>query len=143
MSAELTEVSSQDWQEARRRLEVIQSLAAATGRTRCSVEEAAELLRLSVTHAYRLLKRYESDPRLTSLLPARRGRKQGHNRLATMVEQIIQSAIEEVYLTRQKPRVSVLAKDARLLETATVRSRDRSRHPGRSLWSRSITLWSM
>ncbi len=113
MSAELTEVSSQDWQEARRRLEVIQSLAIATGRTRCSVEEAAQLLRLSVTHAYRLLKRYESDPRLTSLLPARRGRKQGHNRLATMVEQIIQSAIEEVYLTRQKPRVSVLVDDVR------------------------------
>lgn len=113
MSTELTEVSSQDWQEARRRLEVIQSLATATGRTRCSVEEAAELLRLSVTHAYRLLKRYESDPRLTSLLPARRGRKQGHNRLATMVEQVIQSAIEEVYLTRQKPRVSVLVDEVR------------------------------
>jgi len=113
MSAELTEVSSQDWQEARRRLEVIQSLATATGRTRCSVEEAAELLRLSITHAYRLLKRYESDPRLTSLLPARRGRKQGHSRLAAMVEQLIQAAIEEVYLTRQKPRVSVLVEDVR------------------------------
>lgn len=113
MSAELTEVSSQDWQEARRRLEVIQSLATVTGRTRCSVEEAAELLRLSVTHAYRLLKRYESDPRLTSLLPARRGRKQGHSRLATMVEEVIRAAIEEVYLTRQKPRVSVLVDDVR------------------------------
>ena len=113
MSADLTEVSSQDWQEARRRLEVIQSLATATGRTRCSVEEAAELLRLSVTHAYRLLRRYESDPRLTSLLPARRGRKQGHSRLAAVVEQLIQAAIEEVYLTRQKPRVSVLVEDVR------------------------------
>ena len=113
MSTALTEVSSQDWQEARRRLEVIQSLATVAGRTRCSVEEAAELLRLSVTHAYRLLKRYESDPRLTSLLPARRGRKQGHSRLAGMVEQLIQAAIEEVYLTRQKPRVSVLVEDVR------------------------------
>ena len=113
MSAELTEVSSQDWQEARRRLEVIQSLTTVTGRTRCSVEEAAGLLRLSVTHAYRLLKRYESDPRLTSLLPARRGRKEGHSRLAIMVEQVIQTAIEEVYLTRQKPRVSVLVEDVR------------------------------
>src|SRR6185437_4396485 len=113
MSAELTEVSSQDWQEARSRLEVIQSLATVTGRTRCSVEEAAELLRLSITHAYRLLKRYESDPRLTSLLPSRRGRKQGHSRLATMVEEVIRTAIEEVYLTRQKPRVSVLVEDVR------------------------------
>lgn len=113
MSIDLTEVSSQDWQEARRRLEVIESLATVTDRTRCSVEEAAELLRLSVTHAYRLLKRYESDPRLTSLLPGRRGRKQGHSRLATMVEEVIGAAIEEVYLTRQKPRVSVLVEDVR------------------------------
>ena len=70
MSAELTEVSSQDWQEARRRLELIQPLATATGRTRCSVEEAAELLRLSVTHAYRLLKRYLRFPRIGQNHPA-------------------------------------------------------------------------
>jgi putative transposase len=108
VSPELTEVSPQDWQEARRRLEIIQPLAAAADRTRSSVHLAAKQLKLSVTHAYRLLKRYDADPRLTSLLPARRGRKPGHCRLATMVEEVIQTAIDEVYLTRQKPRVTVL-----------------------------------
>src|SRR6185437_13590027 len=131
-----TEVSSQDWQEARRRLEVIQSLATATGRTRCSVKEAAELLRLSITHAYRLLKRYESDPRLTSLLPARRGRKQGHSRLAAMVEQLIQAAIEEVYLTRQKPRVSVLVEDVRRRCRALGLAQPRAKAVRRSLKAR-------
>lgn len=108
VSPELTEVSPQDWQEARRRFEIIQPLAAAADRTRSSVHLAAKRLQLSVTHAYRLLKRYEADPRLTSLLPARRGRKPGHCRLVTMVEEVIQTAIDEVYLTRQKPRITVL-----------------------------------
>jgi len=113
VSPELTEVSSQDWQEARRRLEVIQPLAAAVDRTRSSVRVAAQQLKLSVTHAYRLLQRYDGDPRLTSLLPARRGRKQGHCRLSAMVEEVIKTAIDEVYLTRQKPCITVLVAEVR------------------------------
>src|SRR5438874_13585524 len=108
VSLELTEVSPQDWQEARRRFEIIQPLAAAADRTRSSVQQAPRQLQLGVTHAYRLLKRYKAEPRLTSLLPARRGRKQGERRLATMVEEVIQTVIDEVYLTRQKPRITVL-----------------------------------
>lgn len=82
-------------------------------RGKISVQVAAGLLHLSVTHAYRLLERFEADPRLTSLLPARRGRKHGHRRLSEMVEDIIQAAIDEVYLTRQKPRVTVLMDEIR------------------------------
>jgi len=50
---ELIEVPEQDWQEARRRLAIIQPLSAAKARTRDSVTLAAKHLRLSVTHAYR------------------------------------------------------------------------------------------
>jgi hypothetical protein len=59
---ELIEVPEQDWQEARRRLAIIQPLSAAKARTRDSVTLAAKHLRLSVTHAYRLLKRYDAAP---------------------------------------------------------------------------------
>src|SRR5437868_5868035 len=111
MSPELTEVSSQDWLEARRRLEVIRPLAATVDRTRSSVRQAAQQLQLSVTHAYRLLQRYGADPRLTSLLPARRGPKQGHRHLSVIAEDVIQATIDEVYLTRQKPRVAVLVEE--------------------------------
>lgn len=113
ISPDLTEVPPRDWQEARRRLEIIQPLAAVADRTRSSVSSAAQQLQLSVTHAYRLLKRYDADPRLTSLLPARRGRKQGERRLPAVVEDVIRSAIEEIYLTRQKPRASVLIEEVR------------------------------
>jgi len=67
-SPELTEVSAQDWQEARRRLEIIQPLAACEQRTRSSVRQAAQQLQLSVTHAYRLLKRYDLDSALDELV---------------------------------------------------------------------------
>jgi len=110
---ELIEVPEQDWQEARRRLTIIQPLSATRARTRDSVTLAAKHLRLSVTHAYRLLKRYDADPRLTSLLPAPRGPKQGHSRLQPLVEDVIRTSIEEDYLTRKKPSVTVLVDKVR------------------------------
>ncbi len=110
---ELIEVPEQDWQEARRRLSIIQPLSATKARTREGVTLAAKHLRLSVTHAYRLLKRYDADPRLTSLLPAPRGPKQGHSRLQPLVEDVIRTSIEEDYLTRQKPSVAVLVDKVR------------------------------
>lgn len=114
MSAQdLTEIGDPDWREARRRLAVIQQLAALPGRTRACARVAAQQLQLSVTHAYRLLERYQADPRLTSLLPARRGPKTGNRRLPEMVEEIIERAIEELYLTRQKPGVSALLNEIR------------------------------
>jgi putative transposase len=110
---DLSEVSDRDWQEARRRLEVIQRLAAAPVRTRLSAEVAAQQLQLSVAQAYRLLCRYRADPRLTSLMPSRRGRKHGQRRLPPMVEEIIEAAIEEMYLTRQKPSMTALMTEIR------------------------------
>lgn len=110
---ELSEISSKDWEEARRRLVIVGPLSAQAGRTRASVRSAARQLQLSVTHLYRLLKRYQTDRRLTSLLPARRGRKAGDARLPSMVEEVIQAAIEEVYLTRQKPGVTTLVEHIR------------------------------
>ena len=97
---ELTEVPEQDWQEARRRLAIIQPLSATKDRTRDSVTLAARHLRLSVTHAYRLLKRYDADPRLTSLLPFPRGPKQGKSRLQPLVEDVFVPAI--IYLIGRK-----------------------------------------
>jgi hypothetical protein len=97
-SPDLAEVPEEHWQEARRRFEIVQQLAGTPDRTRASVQVTTRQLQLSVPHAYRLLERYTADPRLTSLLPARRGRRQGQHRLAAMVEEVIQVAIEEVYL---------------------------------------------
>jgi putative transposase len=100
---DLTGVSDQEWQEARRRLAIIQHLAATPERTRSSTADAARDLKLSVPQTYRLLQSYQKDPRLTNFLPARRGPKHGRRLLSPVAEEIIEAAITEIYLTRQKP----------------------------------------
>ncbi|UPK07011.1 Mu transposase C-terminal domain-containing protein [Bradyrhizobium sp. 170] len=105
---DLADVPVADWHKARRRFEVISVLAKAPERTRGDAEAAAEALGCSATVVYRLLSRYLADPRVTSLLPGRRGRRQGQLLLAAEVDEVVQATIDEFYLTRQRPRVSDL-----------------------------------
>jgi putative transposase len=71
---DLADVPVANWHKARRRFEVISVLAKAPERTRGDAQAAAEALGCSATVVYRLLSRYLADPRVTSLLPGRRGR---------------------------------------------------------------------
>jgi putative transposase len=105
---DLAEVPVADWHKARRRFEVISVLAKAPERTRSDAEAAAQALGCSATVIYRLLSRYLADPRVTSLLPGRRGRRHGQLLLAGDVDEVIQTTIDEFYLSRQRPRVSDL-----------------------------------
>lgn len=105
---DLADVPVADWHKARRRFEVISVLAKTPERTRGDAEAAAEALGCSATVVYRLLSRYLVDPRVTSLLPGRRGRRHGQLFLAAEVDEVVQATIDEFYLTRQRPRVSDL-----------------------------------
>lgn len=105
---DLADVPVADWHMARRRFEVISVLAKAPERTRGDAEAAAEALGCSATVVYRLLSRYLADPRVTSLLPGRRGRRHGQLFLPAEVDEVVQATIDEFYLTRQRPRVSDL-----------------------------------
>lgn len=107
-AVDLTQVSEADWAKARDRLAVIRRLAKATERTREDVAQAASQIGCSVSSTYDLLARYLAAPQLTSLLPQQRGRKQGKSMLAPEVVAIINQVTEEMYLTRQRPRVSDL-----------------------------------
>lgn len=110
---DLSEVASEDWEKARRRFEVLKPLADAERRSRGLVQEAADVLGVSLTLVYRLLARYEADPRLTSLLPERRGRREGQLVLSAKVDEIIAAVIDEVFLTRQRRRVSDVVLEVR------------------------------
>jgi putative transposase len=103
---DLTEISKDNWERARRRFEVIQSFAKLTDRTRTHGRLAANELGCSIALIYRLLGRYQADPRLTSCLPEKRGRRLGLLQLPANVEQIIETTVEELHLTRQRPRMS-------------------------------------
>jgi putative transposase len=110
--SELTIVDVARWDEARRRLPIVRRLAEDPKRSRADARAAADELGIGVSHFYVLLKRYLSDPRLTSLVPKPSGGVRGRSRLSTGLESLIDEAIETFYLTSQRPSVTAL-----LLET--------------------------
>lgn len=110
---ELLSVSSTHWDQARRYLPIIRRLMDSPQRTRAEVVEAAGELGCGPTHVYSLLRRYTADPRLTSLLPGRRGAKQGRSRLSAEVDALINETIETFYLSRQRPRLMDLVLEVR------------------------------
>jgi putative transposase len=105
---ELMLVSSEQWEGARHRLAIIQPLAQKARRTRADVAAAAEQLGLRIAQLYRLLSRYVADPRLTTLVPQPGGGVRGRSRLSAEVEILVDSAIETMYLTRQRSKISDL-----------------------------------
>ena len=110
---DLSGVPAAQWLEARRRHAAIRALAETPERTRADAEATAAVLGLDISFVYKLLARYEADPRVTSMLPRRRGRRDGDLVLAAEVEEVIQAAIDEMFLTRQRPRVSDLVTEIR------------------------------
>ena len=95
------------WQEARRRALIIQPLADASIVSQRAAEEAARQLGLSARTVYTLVRTWRlsgsSVPALVSIKPSG-GR--GRTRLAPTIEAVIHDAIEQLYLTAQKPRLS-------------------------------------
>jgi putative transposase len=110
---ELLSVAPPQWDQALRYLNVVRRLSESSTRTRAEVAAAAAELGCGVIHLYALLGRYQADPRLTSLLPRRRGPVPGGSLLSGEVDAVIDDAIQSFYLTRERPRVSDLVKEIR------------------------------
>jgi putative transposase len=105
---DLTQIPEALWHIARRRLEVLSPLVRMKRRTRVDVQQAAEQLECSCSWLYALLKRLATDARVTSLLPHRPGPRCGRFKLAVQCEDVVRTAIDDFYLTRQQPSVSAL-----------------------------------
>ncbi|UQQ16512.1 Mu transposase C-terminal domain-containing protein [Xanthomonas arboricola] len=98
---DLEEIPDEDWRIAQRRLEIIRPLAGRRDRTRIEVSIRAKEFGMTAGTLYAWLSAYESTDRLTALLPQRRSDK-GALKLSAEVEAIVQSAIEDVYLSSQR-----------------------------------------
>jgi putative transposase len=96
---ELLSVKPPHWDRALRYLSVVRRLSESSTRTRADVATAAAELGCGVVHLYSLIGRYQVDPRLTSLLPRRRGPAPGGSLLSAEVDAVIDDAIRTVYLT--------------------------------------------
>ncbi len=112
-TSELSLVPEAQWAEARRCMSVIQRLANNPARGQEQIDCAVRELGFSRAQVYILLRRYLADPRLTSLLPRRRGPDRGFSKLTAEVEQLVDEAIESVYLARQRPKISDLVMEIR------------------------------
>jgi len=110
---ELLSVKPPQWDRALRYLSVVRRLSESSTRTRSEVAAAAAELGCGVANLYVLLGRYQADPRLTSLLPHRRGPAPGGSVLSSDVDAVIDDAIRTFYLTQQRPRVSDLVAEIR------------------------------
>lgn len=110
---ELLSVDADQWHEARRCLPLIRDLAMREHRTRADVEATASALGSRPTRIYELLRRYTLDPCLTSLLPRPAGRPRGFSRCTAEMDALIDQLIEEIYLTRQRPKIMDLVRGIR------------------------------
>jgi putative transposase len=104
----LLDASDEAWEEARRWLPVIRSLANNPARTRGDVERAAAELGYGPTYVYRMLRRYMADPRLSSLVVGKVGLKRGTNLLDPAVDALIEEIIDRTYMTRQQSKMVTL-----------------------------------
>jgi putative transposase len=75
------------------------------------IAAAAWELGVSRAYCYRLLRRYRENPTLTKLMPQSRGRATGTKILDPAIEAVVEQAIDEFYLTPERPSVSGLVRE--------------------------------
>lgn len=95
------------WAEAAKRAEVLRKLAGRK-RTAVLIGWACEALGVRRTTLYALLKKFDEDPTIESLLPQKRGWQRDRLRLPPEVEEIVQRRIEECYAQPEEPTIKRL-----------------------------------
>jgi putative transposase len=106
---DLSELDDRDWDEARRRLDLIQPVVDAARLPRSVMSERARDAGVEVTTLYRWARLYRASGLLSSLLPYKPGGGRGKSRLEPAVEQIVLQTIEEHFLTRQQRTIQSTA----------------------------------
>ena len=99
----IDELSQEEEEIARKRLEAIRPLLKMQRRSKTDVEARSREVGHHYTTLYRWIKLYEAFEDYTSLVPRRRGPAKGTTRLSPVVEGIIADVIEEYYLTPLRP----------------------------------------
>src|SRR5450432_1180942 len=100
------DASASDWEVARQREAVIRPLAEQPCLTPAVVGKTAHTLNLKRSVVYQLVAQYRKRPQTSTLLLRHSGRPRGSRLLEPEREALIQDAIEQYYLTRQRPRIA-------------------------------------
>lgn len=98
-------VEDDDWRVAQERFEIIRPLLNKIGRSRADVSDRAKETGKHTNTLYKWISQYEGQGRITALLPRERNDK-GTSRLSSEIEAVIQSSIEDEYLTQQRKSIA-------------------------------------
>ena len=107
------DIPEDDWSEAVRRERVVRPLAIAGTSSRAVVKAAAGALGLSVAQVYRLIAAFRENPTTASLVVTRPGPKKGARLLPCNVEQRIEQAVNDIFMSREQPTMAKLRRDLR------------------------------
>lgn len=99
---DITQYSESEWAEGQRRFAAIKPLLNDPIHTRVDAEKAAAAAGVHVATVYQWLKLYQTAGHASALVPEKRGRKRGTRLLTEAQEAVIESAIEDVYLHKQR-----------------------------------------
>ena len=102
---ELAEIGDEDWRIAQKRFAAIQPLINTLNIGRKEVTKRADEVGVDVATLYRWLERYRAYGEVTSLIPRKRGWKEGKNRMLGDVISVIDEVITGFYLTTQRPTI--------------------------------------
>lgn len=95
-------IDDEKWKTAQYRLSVIRPYLDSANPTRQLANELAGNAGVHPATFYRWVERFRQTDHLSGLVPDAPGRNKGHTRLANELEEIIDDAIERVYLTRDR-----------------------------------------
>jgi putative transposase len=97
----LESVSDEHWAIARQRMAIIKPLLISRGDGQL-VQALAQQHNISTATLYRWIKLFETTEQLSQLLPNRSNGGEGKTRLTPEVETIVQTTLEEFYLTKDR-----------------------------------------
>lgn len=107
------DASDTEWEKVVRQAEILAPLAQRDRKKRADVDRAAQLLGISTSNAYRLIRLLEGDPRPTALLPHTPGPDAGQALLDPRIETVISEVLERSYCSPQNPKESAVVTEIR------------------------------
>jgi putative transposase len=112
--ANLEEIPKLEWELAKKREQIIRPLVLVEKCTAKQARAAAAELGLSTRQIYNLIQSHRaSGEKFVSLLKGKSSGGKGKGRLQNKQEKIIQATIEEVFLSKQRLRASVVIEEVK------------------------------
>lgn len=104
VAKEPPDCTDEEWAVAQQRLEAIKPLLENPIRRRLDAEEIGKKHGVNAVTLYRWMKRFQDAGSVMGLMPSKSGRKRGTTMLTKELEVIIEAAIQDVYLHKQRRR---------------------------------------